>query len=233
MVDYIKYSIDRICTPVNIYIDFSKAFDTLNFDILLYKLQYYGIRDISLELLKSYISNRKHYVKYNVNESGLKEIKTGMPQRAILGPLLFTIYINDLANIKNNFKFIMYAGDTAIYFNKEDFQKIKLSLNVEKTKCMTFHTSQKNIQLLQLPIDGQLIENVNYFKFLCILFDESSTWKCHINMVTNKISKVIGILNRLKHVFPLNTLLSIYHSLFASHLFYGLFIMGYSCKSRF
>ena len=164
MVDYIKYSIDRICTPVNIYIDFSKAFDTLNFDILLYKLQYYGIRDISLELLKSYISNRKHYVKYNVNESGLKEIKTGMPQRAILGPLLFTIYINDLANIKNNFKFIMYAGDTAIYFNKEDFQKInlanhitteldkiyiwlkhnKLSLNVEKKMHDVSHQSEKH-----------------------------------------------------------------------------------------
>ena len=67
LVDYIKYSIDRKCTPVNIYIDFSKAFDTLNFDILLYKLQYYGIRDISLKLLKSYISNRKQFVKYNVN----------------------------------------------------------------------------------------------------------------------------------------------------------------------
>ena len=67
----------------------------------------------------------------------------------------------------------------------------KLSLNVEKTKCMTFHTSQKNIQLLQLSIDGKLIENVKYYKFLGILFDESLTWKCHINMITNKISKVI------------------------------------------
>ena len=75
-----KYSIDRKCTPVNIYLDFSKAFDTLNFDILLYKLHYYGIRVIALKLLKSYISNRKQYVKYNVNESRLKEIKMGVPQ---------------------------------------------------------------------------------------------------------------------------------------------------------
>ena len=94
--DYIKYSIDRKCTPVNIYIDLSKAFDTLHFDILLYKLQYYGIRHIALKLLKSYISNRKQYVKYNVNESGFKEIKTGVPQGSIIGPLLFSIYINDL-----------------------------------------------------------------------------------------------------------------------------------------
>ena len=91
---------------------------------------------------------------------------------------------------------------------------------------MTFHTSQKNIPLLQLSIDGKLIENVKYFKFLGILFDESLTWKCHINMVANEISKVIGILNKLKDVFPENALLSIYHSLFASHLKYGLLLWG-------
>ena len=139
----------------------------------------------------------------------------------------------------------MFADDTTIYLYKEDFPKInlanhitteldkiyiwlkhiKLSLKVEKIKCMTFHTSQKNIQLLQLLIDGKLIENVKYFMFLGILFDESLTWKCHINMVTKKISKVIGILNRLIYVFPQNALLSIYHSLFASYL-NGLLLWG-------
>ena len=64
-------------------------------------------------------------------------------------------------------------------------------------------------------LNRKLIENVKYFKFLGILFDESLTWKCHLNMVTNKIFKVIGILNRLKHVFPQNALLSIYHSFFS------------------
>ena len=157
--------IDRKLTPVNIYIDLSKAFDTLNFDILLYKLHYYGITDIALKLLKSYMSNRKQYVKYNVNESGFKEIKTGVPQGSILGPLLFSIYINDLSTISNTFEFIMYADDTTIYFNTEDFPKDnlakhittdldkvdvwlkhnKLSLYVEKTKCMTFYTCQKKL----------------------------------------------------------------------------------------
>ena len=246
LADYIVQEIDRKLTPVNIYIDLSKAFDTLNFDILLYKLQYYGITDIALKLLKSYMSNRKQYVKYNVNESGFKEIKTGVPQGSILGPLLFSIYINDLSTISNTFKFIMYADDTTISFNTEDFPKDnlakhitteldkvyvwlkhnKLSLNAKKTKCMTFHTCQKKIELLQLSIDGKPIEHVKYFKFLGILFDENLTWKCHINMVTNKLSKVIGILNRLKHVYPQNALLSIYHSLFATHLNYGLLLWG-------
>ena len=117
LADYIVQEIDRKLTPVNIYIDLSKAFDTLNFDILFYKLHYYGITDIALKLLKSYMSNRKQYVKYNVNESGFKEIKTGVPQGSILGPLLFSIYINDLSTISNTLKFIMYADDTTIYFN--------------------------------------------------------------------------------------------------------------------
>ena len=67
------------------------------------------------------------------------------------------------------------------------------------------HQSEK-IELLQLSIDGKPIEHVKYFKFLDILFDENLTWKCHINMVTYKLSKVIGILNRLKHVYPQNEL---------------------------
>ena len=76
---------------------------------------------------------------------------------------------------------------------------------------MSCHTCQKKIELLQLSIDGKPAEHVKYFKFLGILFDENLTWKCHINMVTNKLSKVIGILTRLKHVYPQNAFLLIYH----------------------
>ena len=108
------------------------------------------------------MSNRKQYVTYNVNEYGFKEIKTGVPQGPILGPLLFSIYIKDLSTISDTLKCIMYADDTTIYFTTEDFPKdnfdkhitteldkvdvwlkhSKLSLNGEKTKCMTFHTCQ-------------------------------------------------------------------------------------------
>ena len=130
LTDYIVHEIDGKLTPVNIYIDLSKAFDTQNVDILLYKLHYYGITDIALKLLRSYMSNRKQYVKYNVNESGFKEIKTGVPQGSILGPLLFSMYINDLSTISNTLKFIMYADDTTIYFNTEDFPKDNLAKHI-------------------------------------------------------------------------------------------------------
>jgi len=246
LVDYITQQIDQKKTPVNVYIDLSKAFDTLNFNILLYKLHYYGVTGAAFELLKSYLTDRKQYVKYNTIESNLTYIKTGVPQGSILGPLLFSIYINDLVITSNTFKFLMYADDTTIYFNLEDFsndnleddvtnelnkintwlRQNRLSLNAEKTKCMVFHTHQKHVRPVTFSIDGEPIEQVHYFKFLGIMFDEHLTWKNHINMVTSKLSKINGILSRVKHIFPQHALLSIYNSLFLSHINYGLLLWG-------
>ena len=81
-----------------------------------------------------------------------------------------------------------------------------------------FHTRQKNIDQLTFSINGKQIENVKLFKFLGIMFDEHLTWKNHITMITNKLSKVIGILNRLKQIYPQQALLSIYNALFVSHM---------------
>ena len=105
--------------------DLSKAFDTLNFNILLNKLQYEGIHGIALSLIRSYLTNCFQYfreqTKFENSESDLLEIKTGIPQGSILGPLFFSIMINDLINSRNKFKFLMYADDTTIYF-LEDFK---------------------------------------------------------------------------------------------------------------
>ena len=201
-------------TPTNVYIDLSKAFDTLTFDILLFKLKSYGVTDTALDLMRSYLTNRKQYVVFNSCQSDYSEIYTGVPQGSILGPLFISIYINDLINVSNRLNFLMYADDTTIYFNLEEFEYLnrerdintelkkvntwlklnKLSLNAQKTKLMFFHRKQKQVDEINVQINGTQIERVESFNFLGIMLDENLTWKSHIEMVAKKISKVTGIL---------------------------------------
>ena len=145
--------------------DLSKAFDTLNHDMLIYKLKAYGLSETSLKLMQSYLTNRKQYVEINITQSTKNYISVGVPQGSILGPLLFIIYINDIIHSSTVFKFIIFADDTTLYYNTLDTQedmddilndelvqinnwlKVNiLSLNVAKTKAMLFHMPQKNSQ---------------------------------------------------------------------------------------
>ena len=137
LVDNIIKDMDdirNIKTPVAVFLDLSKAFDTLDFDILLYKLHYYGIRGTSLTLIQNYLSKRVQYTHYQ--DSDPLDIKTGIPQASILGPLFFSIYIDDLVNASKKLSCLMYADDTTIYFNQEDFPKINrsASINMELEK---------------------------------------------------------------------------------------------------
>ena len=104
-------NIKEIKIPTAIFLDLSKAFDTLNFDILLNKLKYYGVRGTTLALIKSYLTNRYQYVQFENSDS---EIVTRIPQGSILGLLFFSVFINDLVNSSNKFQFLMYADDTTI-----------------------------------------------------------------------------------------------------------------------
>ena len=115
LVDRITQELDKGHTPINIFLDLSKAFDTLDHDIRLHKLSYYGIKNSALDLFKSYLSNRKQYADFLNNRSAYASLNVGVPQGSILGPLLFIIYVIDITASSNIFKFLMYADDTSLF----------------------------------------------------------------------------------------------------------------------
>ena len=171
LIDRITQDIDAGSVPIAIFIDLSKAFDTLDHNILISKLQYYGINGVALRLMRSYLSNRKQFVQFGTYSSNSTDILMGVPQGSILGPLLFIIYINDMARSSDIFKFLSFADDTTLITklrinnslndelnNFHNWLKSnKLSLNVNKTKAIAFHMHQKVIQLPLLQIAGSVI----------------------------------------------------------------------------
>ena len=115
-----------------IFIDLRKAFDTVNHEILLNKLEHYGIRGNMLKWFQSYLSHCKQYVSVNGQSSELLAITCGVPQGSVLGPLLFLIYINDLPNISKVLNFYLFADDTNIYYESDDsLQELEKVINKE------------------------------------------------------------------------------------------------------
>ena len=228
---------------IGIFLDFSKAFDTVNHEILLCKLSHYGIRGKALEWFRNYLNNRKQYVSLNQQNSSLKEIEYGVLQGSLLGPLLFIVYINDFSRSSDVLSFILFADDSNVFFShnnpntlvhtvNSELQKVtqwiranKLSLNLQKTKYMLFSNT---IEALPIDIifDDTPLEKVSHIKFLGIIVDSKLSWKLHIDNICKTISRNIGIINRLKFHIPVSSLLMLYFSLILPYLNYGILAWG-------
>lgn len=242
LTSHLYKALDSKTPALCIFVDLSKAFDTVSHLKLLEKIKCYGLRGKVHNILKSYLSNREQYVDIDGTLSNSRTITYGVPQGTVLGPLLFTIYINSLLDIDTAGTILSFADDTAVLYTEKtwedlrtkaesDFKKIqqwfqynKLTLNCDKTKYLPFTSYANNLPNFgPLNIDqNQQIPEAESIKYLGIIIDRHFRWDLQI---LNLIKKVRGLLTRFKYLkeyLEEKQLKTLYYSLVQSQISYGI-----------
>ena len=241
--EQIYHALNTKQSILNIFIDYDKAFDTLNHEILLRKLLKYGISGTAFMLFSNFLRDRQQYVQYKTAISTIKTCNIGVPQGSILSPVLFLMLINDLPSLSNNFVATMFADDCSLQFCGSNLNSLimtcnndlrlfeqwsnanKLSINVRKTQFMLISNIETAIQpdifLSNVPLD--IVEK---YMFLGIEIDNNVRFNEDIISIRDKISKSIGILFRLCDTIPRYCLKSIYFALIQPYIDYCLPVYG-------
>ncbi len=232
-VDNLFANIDRGMTCGVLFLDLRKAFDTVDHKILLTKLCKYGLKWNAVKWIESYLEGRQQVTKIDGEISPPASVTYGVPQGSILGPLLFTIYVNDIPKCIHNAKINLYADDTAIavhgltieevLFKLESvmttvskwFRHNKLSVNFSKTKYMLFAASNKKLENVthSLSIGNERVERVYTYKYLGVKLDQTLNFAAHIEYIRSKTIGKIRLLGKIALILNQNTSLYLYRSL--------------------
>ena len=203
-------SLDKREHPCCVFLDFAKAFDTVDHTILTNKLAHYGIRGNTLQLIKSYLTEREQMVQIGDSSSKMAQITHGVPQGSILGPLLFILYINDIANASPCLTFYLFADDTTIFHSDSNIKTLestlnrelvkvsqwlianKLSLNIKKSNVLLFRNkNDTNKAKICITLNGQDIEEKASAKYLGMILDNKLTFEKHTQHVQSNLSRVM------------------------------------------
>ena len=236
-------SIDNKQHTLGIFIDYSKAFDTINHEILLHKLDNYGIRGNMLKLIQSYLSDRYQYVSYGGLDSALISITIGVPQGSVLGPLLFIIFINDIVNVSDLAKFVLFADDLNLFLSHSDRTLLYQQANailmqiynycfdnmliINFDKCCFIDFSREQLRGdSYLGILNHRFEQVEKCKFLGVYINGNLKWDDQITNVISQVSKSCGSLYSIRLHVPTKILRQVYLSLIQPYLTYCIPLWG-------
>lgn len=227
-----------------LFLDLRKAFDVCRHDIILSKLEHYGVRDVALSWFCSYLSDREQFVELNGLSSDRSKVDLGIPQGSILGPLLMSVMVNDIKNCLKLSDCLLFADDTTLYLFGQNSRFLHAKMqrevdflsdwlhanflvaNLKKTKSMLIcPKSQNGDDGLRLKFDGVTIERIDVFKFLGIWIDKNLTWDYHVSQLTKALVPFKYLLSKLSFL-PNHCLRNIYFEYIHSRLIYGLSVWG-------